>query len=91
MNHGPHISLYVTNLPISCQMAENLGVLYVNPRFKRLAYTQEDAIDQCMFRILDIVNPQDGDREVILSLEHEVRSAKTKDGKKYKSCPLVNV
>ena len=90
-NHGPHISLYVTNLSKAYQMAEKLGVLYVNPRFKRRAYTEEEAVDQCMFRLIQIVDPLDGEKKVILNLEHEVRSALTKDGKKYKSCPLINV
>lgn len=90
-NHGPHISLYVTNLSKAYQMAEKLGVLYVNPRFKRRAYTEEEAIDQCMFRLIQIVDPLDEEKKVILNLEHEVRSALTKDGKKYKSCPLINV
>ena len=90
-NHGPHISLYVTNLANAYSNAEKLGVLYVNPRFKRRAYTKDEAIDQCMFRLIDIVDPLDEKQEVILRLEHEVRSAKTRDGKKYKSCPLLEV
>ncbi|KAL7533073.1 hypothetical protein ACHAXR_005028 [Thalassiosira sp. AJA248-18] len=90
-NHGPHISLYVTNLSSAYQNAEKLGVLYVNPRFKRRAYTEDDAIDQCMFRLIEIVDPLDDEKEVIMHLEHEVRSAKTRDGKKYKSCPLLDV
>lgn len=90
-NHGPHISMYVTNLPYAYQMAEKLDVLYVNPRFKRRAYSEGEAIDQCMFRILDIVDPLDETKGVILRLEHEIRSTKTRDGKKYKSCPLFDV
>lgn len=90
-NYGPHISLYVSNLPYAYQMADLLGVLYVNPRFNRLAYTEDQAVDQCMFRLFDIIDPEDENREIILSLEHEVRSSVTRDGKKYKSCPLVDV
>jgi len=90
-NHGPHISLYVTNLSKAYEKAEELGVLYVNPRFTRKAYTKEQALDQCMFRIIDIYDPLDGGKEVIVSLEHEVRSAKKLDGTKYKSCPLLDV
>jgi hypothetical protein len=89
-NFGPHISMYVTNLSHAYQMAEELNVLYVNPRFKRRAYTKDEAIDQCMFRILDIIDPMDDEKNVIVSLEHEVRAVKTRDGKKYKSCPLIN-
>lgn len=90
-NVGPHISIYVTNLPHSYRMAKDLDVLYVNPRFKRRAYTEDEAIDQCMFRILDIVDPMDKKRNVIVSLEHEVRAVKTRYGKKYKSCPLLEI
>mmetsp|Transcript_53557 Transcript_53557/g.113743 ORF Transcript_53557/g.113743 Transcript_53557/m.113743 type:complete len:421 (+) Transcript_53557:75-1337(+) len=90
-NHGPHISLYVTDLSSAYKRAEELGVLYVNPRFKRRAYTEEEAVDQCMFRIIDIYDPLDKERDIIISLEHEVRSAKTSDGKKYKSCPLLEI
>ena len=90
-NHGPHISLYVTNLSKAYQMADELGVLYVNPRFTRRAYTEEEAMDQCMFRLIQIVDPLDDEKVVILNLEHEVRSAITKDGKKYKSCPLNDI
>ena len=90
-NFGPHISMYVTNLSYAYRMADELNVAYVNPRFKRRAYTEDEAIDQCMFRILDIVDPLDQQKNVIISLEHEVRSTTTRDGKKYKSCPLINV
>lgn len=101
-NHGPHISLYITNLRHAYQRASKLGVLYVNPRFKRRAYTEEEAVDQCMFRIINIVDPldylddedhsdKDREREVILRLEHEVRAVKTREGKKYKSCPLLEI
>ena len=90
-NYGPHISLYVSNLSHAYTQAETLGVLYVNRRFKRQAYTLEEAMDQCMFRIIDIIDPLDETKEVILRLEHEVRSATTRDGEKYKSCPLLDV
>ena len=88
-NFGPHISLYVTNIAEAYSRAEKLGVLYVNTRFKRLAYTQDDAIDQCMFRLINIIDPLDNKREIILRLEHEVRSVTTREGEKYKSCPLL--
>merc|ERR1711966_171320 len=90
-NHGPHISLYVTNLSHAYERAEQLGALYVNPRFKRRAYTKQEAIDQCMFRIIEIYDPLDQEREVIVRLEHEVRSTTTRDGRKYKSCPLLEI
>ncbi|KAL7528343.1 hypothetical protein ACHAWF_002528 [Thalassiosira exigua] len=91
VNRGPHVSLYVTDLAEAYRRAEELGALYVNRRFKRRAYASEEAIDQCMFRIIDIVDPLDEGREVIVRLEHEVRSATTRDGRRYKSCPLSEV
>ena len=41
-----------------------------------------------MFRILDVVDPDAPERGPILRLEHEVRSAVTADGARYKSFPL---
>ena len=62
--------------------------MYVNHRFKRRAYNEQEAIEQCMFRTLDVVDPQDVDAGPIFRIEHEVRSATKADGSKYKSCPL---
>ena len=90
-NYGVHISLYVADLPTSYQKAHDLGLAYVNTRFSRRAYNLEEAINDCMFRCLDIVdplNPQDGP---IMRLEHEVRSVVKKDGSKYKSCPFETI
>ena len=87
-NRGPHVSVYVTDLAGAYRKAEELGVLYVNARFERRAHTLEQAIDQCMFRMIDVVDPLDGGGDVIVRLEHEVRSATTRDGTRYKSCPL---
>lgn len=56
-NYGPHVSMYVRSLPAAFRAADALGLVYVNPRFKRRAYTLKEAADQCMFRILDIVDP----------------------------------
>jgi hypothetical protein len=89
-NYGPHVSLYVADLVSCYRNADALGVVYVNPRFKRRAYTLEEAIDDCMFRCLDIVDPwQPG--TVILRLEHEVRSVLKRDGTMYKSCPFDTI
>jgi hypothetical protein len=41
-----------------------------------------------MFRILDVVDPQDVGAGPIIRLEHEVRSVTKADGTKYKSCPV---
>ena len=43
---------------------------------------------QCMFRMLDAVDPEDIDAGPILRLEHEVLSTTHADGRKYKSCQL---
>ena len=68
---GPHISLYLNDLSSAWDNASALGLVYVNPRFKRKAATYEEAVDQCMFRVLDIVDP-DTNRK-IMRLEHEIR------------------
>lgn len=87
-NHGAHISLYVKDLHKCYERAQNLDCIFVNKRFKRQAYTLEEAIDQCMFRVLHIVDPQNNDGNPIVRLEHEVRSIVNKDKTKYKSCPF---
>jgi len=90
-NYGPHISMYIADFGGTYQRADQMGVAYVNPRFKRRAYTMDEAIDDCMFRILDIVDPQNPEDGVILKLEHEVRSVVKRDGSKYKSCPFDEI
>jgi hypothetical protein len=87
-NYGVHISLYVADLPTSYKRASTLGVAYVNPRFSRRAYTLEQAVDDCMFRFIDIVDPDNVDAGPIIRLEHEVRSVVKRDGSKYPSCPF---
>lgn len=91
MNYGAHISMYVADLSSTYDRAHKLGVTYVNPRFKRRAYNIDEAVDQCMFRLLDIVDPWDPDEGPILQLEHEVRSVTKRDGTKYKSCPFDEI
>jgi len=91
LNNGAHVSMYVTDLPAAYRAAASLGVTYVNHRFSRRAYSLDEAVEQCMFRILDVVDPDAPDDGPILRLEHEVRACITGDGhgyKKYKSCPF---
>ncbi|GMI39038.1 hypothetical protein TrCOL_g10889 [Triparma columacea] len=84
---GPHISLYLHGLSNAWERASAHGLVYVNPRFKRKASTYEEAITQCMFRVLHIVDP-DTDRK-IMRLEHEIRSKYKNDGLTlYKSFPF---
>mmetsp|Transcript_3860 Transcript_3860/g.10986 ORF Transcript_3860/g.10986 Transcript_3860/m.10986 type:complete len:388 (+) Transcript_3860:591-1754(+) len=90
-NYGVHISLYVANLPACYQRAHDLGLTYVNTRFSRRAYTLEEAVGDCMFRCLDVVDPENAGDGPILRLEHEVRSVLKKDGTKYKSCPFDEI
>jgi len=87
-NYGPHISLYVRDIRSTFKRAEELGITYVNPRFKRRAYTEDEVVKDCMFRCLDIIDPLNIEDGVILSLEHEVRSVLKADGSLYKSCPF---
>mmetsp|Transcript_44217 Transcript_44217/g.106550 ORF Transcript_44217/g.106550 Transcript_44217/m.106550 type:complete len:370 (-) Transcript_44217:1926-3035(-) len=90
-NYGPHVSMYVKDLPSSYKRADALNLAYVNPRFKRRAYTLEEAVDDCMFRCLDIVDPDQVQNGPIIKLEHEVRSVVKRDGSKYKSCPFDEI
>jgi hypothetical protein len=83
--------MYVANLEATYKRADALGVAYVNPRFKRRAYTLGEALDQCMFRCIDIVDPQNVEAGPILKLEHEIRSVIKPDGTKYKSCPFEDI
>eukprot|EP00559_Dactyliosolen_fragilissimus_P000734 CAMPEP_0184867442 /NCGR_PEP_ID=MMETSP0580-20130426/26568_1 /TAXON_ID=1118495 /ORGANISM="Dactyliosolen fragilissimus" /LENGTH=298 /DNA_ID=CAMNT_0027367737 /DNA_START=334 /DNA_END=1230 /DNA_ORIENTATION=+ len=90
-NYGPHISLYIRDIRGTFRRAEAMGVTYVNPRFKRRAYNEEEVVEDCMFRCLDIVDPENLEAGTILRLEHEVRSVLRKDGSMYKSCPFENI
>ena len=90
-NYGPHISLYVKDIRKTFQRAEDLGITYVNPRFKRRAYTETEVVKDCMFRCLDIIDPENISDGVILRLEHEVRSVLKEDGGIYKSCPFDEI
>ncbi|GMI37257.1 hypothetical protein TeGR_g15040 [Tetraparma gracilis] len=86
---GPHVSLYVGGLAEVWGNVQAIdpGLVYVNPRFKRQALTLADAEEQCMFRVLNIVDPLSPGK-VLFRLEHEIRSPTNKDGTKYKSYPL---
>lgn len=88
LNRGAHVSLYLKDLRTAYQRADALHLCYVNHRFKRRAYTEDEAVEQCMFRTLDMLDPENVAAGPILQLEHEVRSAFLPDGSKYKSCPL---
>lgn len=90
-NYGPHISMYVNDLVSTYERANKLGLCYVNPRFKRRAYTKDAAIDDCMFRCINIVDPEDDERKPIIKLEHEIRSVIKRDGTKYRSCPFDDI
>jgi len=37
---------------------EEHGLIFVNPRFKRKASTLDEAVEQCMFRVRDIIDPK---------------------------------
>ncbi|KAJ1458609.1 hypothetical protein M885DRAFT_480311 [Pelagophyceae sp. CCMP2097] len=89
-NLGPHVSMYLADMEGAYDRAAKLGLCYVNHRFSRRAYSLEEAREQCMFRILDVVDPDDP-KVRLFGLEHELRSATKIDGSKYKSCPLFDV
>lgn len=87
-NYGPHISIYIRDIRGTYKRAQELGITYVNPRFSRKAYNEEEVVKDCMFRVLDVVDPEDVEAGAILRLEHEVRSVLKGDGGLYKSCPF---
>jgi len=82
--------MYLADMEGAYDRAAKLGLCYVNHRFSRRAYSLEEAREQCMFRILDVVDPDDP-KVRLFGLEHELRSATKIDGSKYKSCPLFDV
>lgn len=90
-NYGPHVSMYARDFPSTYKRADALGLVYVNPRFKRRAYTLDEAIDDCMFRCLDIVDPENLEDGPIVKLEHEIRSVVKRNGSMYKSCPFDEI
>ena len=90
-NYGPHLSCHVSDLASTYKRADQLGVTYVIPRFKRRAHTLNEAFDHCMFRFIDIDDPQNVIAGPILKLEHEIRSVVKPDGCKYKSYPFDDI
>ena len=48
-NYGPHISIYIRDIRSTYERAKELGVTYVNPRFKRRAYCEQEVIKDCRF------------------------------------------
>ena len=56
---GAHVSMYLqpAGFAASYDRASLLNGIFVNKRFKRQAYTKADALEQCMFRVLEIVDP----------------------------------
>lgn len=88
-NYGVHLSMYVQDFDSAYKRADDIGALYVNHRFGRRAYDLENAKKQCMFRLLDLVDPKTN--QPLLKLEHEIRAILNPDGSKYKSCPLDDV
>ena len=93
---GPHVSFYVDDLSATwsnviaitspCSIADSL--VYANPRFKKQARTLEEALDQCIFRVLHVVDPLDPSG-VVMRLEHEITSRIKPDGSIYENFPAA--
>jgi len=90
-NHGVHISMYLADLRSVYEAADSLGLAYVNPRFKRRAHNLEEALRDCMFRCIDIVDPEAPHEGPIVQIEHEIRSVLKEDGSMYRSCPFDEI
>jgi hypothetical protein len=90
-NYGPHVSMYVSDFESTYKRMDALMLAYVNPRFSRRAYNLDQALDDCMFRCLVIVDPENIEQGPILKLEHEIRSCIKPNGSKYKSCPFDKI
>jgi len=94
--HSPRLSLrYVKDLSATWDRAVALGAetIFASPRFKRKAYTKPQALEQCMFRTLSIVDPAEdvapgAARTRVARLELEVRASTNEDGTKYRSYPF---
>lgn len=91
VNDGVHVSIYLADLASAYLKADELGCVMVNHRFKRQAFSLDEALEQCMFRVLDVVDPLHPEKGPIVCLEHEVRSALTMDGTLYKSAPFNDI
>ena len=48
LNRGAHISVYLDGMAEAYRRADALGLTYVNHRFKRRAYNEAEAVEQCM-------------------------------------------
>ncbi len=90
-NYGAHISLYIHHFDTTFFKVAEINSLFINHRFKRRAYNLVEAKEQCMFRCLDIIDPDNRQDGPIIRLEHEIRSIVTEDGQKYKSCPFFEI
>ena len=73
---GHHISIYVGSCEDDFEVATancvEGGLLWVNPQFKDVVLTVEEALEGKQFRFKDIVDIETGD--VLYTLEHEIRS-----------------
>mmetsp|Transcript_25824 Transcript_25824/g.45859 ORF Transcript_25824/g.45859 Transcript_25824/m.45859 type:complete len:302 (-) Transcript_25824:151-1056(-) len=82
-DRGEHMAIYIGDFEGCFKRCKNLGLVWVNPRFKHLDNTEtlEDARSSQTFRIRDVKGWDTG--EHLLRLEHEIRSLK------HPLCPLT--
>jgi len=82
---GEHVAMYIGDFLGTFKRCHKLGLVWVNPRFVHLDNTKslKEAVESQTFRIRDLKDPKTG--EVLLRLEHEIRSAK------WPRCPLASV
>eukprot|EP00953_Heterococcus_sp_UTEX-ZZ885_P011333 6566-Heterococcus_DN1.PRE.1 len=79
-----HLAKHTAMLLLHCtlQRMDKHGLVFVSPRFNRKAETLEEAKEQAMFRVLNIIDPLHPEQGTIVQLEHEIR------GTSRSSCPL---
>jgi len=70
---GYHFCIYISDFSSTYKKLEKYNLLFNQPKFEDKCHTLEQALSFSQFRVKSIVNPDDTS-EVVLELEHEVRS-----------------
>ncbi len=79
---------YVVHSTVRCVLFSSPLINHPPHHITISPHSQEDAVDQCMFRTLEVIDPSNVAGGPLVRLEHEIRSVVNRDGSKYKSCPF---